>query len=104
MDSTSPTFARILLYSYTRFACTMWTLRSPHNVELKTPEAKFCLDFDLVGAPVYIPATSFVRINVYTCVRGKHVSTSPENHNGAFTFSFDDSSANVFISRLLHAM
>lgn len=105
VDSTSPTFVRILLYSYTRFACTMWTLRSPHNVELKTPEAKFCLDFDLVGAPVYIPATSFVRINVYACVRGKHVSTSPENHNGAFTFSFGEHFlANVFVSRLLHAM
>lgn len=89
VDFTSPTFACILLFSYTCFACTMRTLRSPHNVELKTPEAKFCLDFDLVSASVYILATSFVRINVYACVRGKHVSTSPENHNGAFTLIRD---------------
>lgn len=74
---------------YTSFACTMRTLRSPHNVELKTPEAKFCLDFDLTCVCVYIPATSFVRINAYVCVREKHVSTSPENRNGASTSSRD---------------
>jgi len=63
----------------------MRTLRSPHNVELKTPEAKFCLDFDLMGAPVYIPATSFVRINVYACIGEKRVSSSPGNPDGAST-------------------
>jgi len=63
----------------------MRTLRSPHNVELKTPEAKFCLDFDLADAPVYIPATSFVRINAYACVGGKRASSSPGNPDGAST-------------------
>lgn len=69
----------------------MRTLRSPHNVELKTPQAKFCLDFDLVGAPVYIHVLCTNK-HARLCARGKRVSTLPENHDGASTvkISYDD--------------
>lgn len=52
---------------YTRFACTMRTLRSPHNVELKTPEAKFCLDFDLACVSVCVYPVHVLCTN--KCVR-----------------------------------
>lgn len=56
-----------------KFPCMYYTMRPPRssrNFELKTPGAKFCLDFDLVRKPtlnarvyVYRCSTSFVRIN-----------------------------------------
>ena len=93
---------RISLFTPKFPLCAQWRpSRSPGNFELKTPGAKFCLDFDLVGQPTWHTRVVCIRtyVCVYTCIAAarsfvrinasaraeKRVSASRETDNAAFT-------------------